>query len=232
MISDGGALFIILYIFSVPLAIAGGVLLFLSFFGKKRTLGKVLRRTGIVLLIPFLLLQWLMISDDLRHWRTLTPMQRAIEKNRYNKVQQLITAGHNVNEERLNYLPLTPLNCAIVKGNLRMVRLLVENGADVNFKASINQTLEIPLSRAIFGGDTAIVNYLLARGADVSSDDGSAYPIQYAIRSFAPNKIAIIEALIKYGADVNVKNGAPLQEALRQDDNYELVRFLLEHGAK
>jgi len=194
---------------------------------KKYKIGKIFLGIGIIFLMPALYFGIYLIQQEIDRWKALSPMQKAIGINRYNKVKRLIEEGYNINEYNTYSFSSTALMYAVEKGNIRIVRLLVENGADVNHKPHDRPSM-CPLDRAIWRGDTAIVNYLLAKGADVSGD--SFYPVEFAIRRYKPNNKEIVEALIKYGADFRSNNDLPLGEAINYY-YYDIVRCLLENGA-
>ena len=58
----------------------------------------------------------------------------------------------------------------------------------------------------------------------------SVYPIEYTTVNLSTSK-EVVEALLKHGADANCNQGIPLKAAVSKN-NYEVVRCLLEHGAK
>ena len=207
----------------------GLFILFIAMLFYKYKTGKILLGVGFVFLIPILLFAMMMIQQRIEIWYDLSPMQKAIASNRYNKVKRLIKDGYDVNEDNINSYPPTPLTYAVDKGRIRIVKLLTENGADINLSPRGRGN---PLVIAIDRGDTAIVNYLLAQGADVSTKENFD-PIVCAIRSFKPNSKNVIESLIKYGADINANNGAALREAISPHDHTnEIACYLLEQGAE
>jgi len=222
----GDIILAILYFNIVFLVIGIGAVIVSFIIGIKRIAGKLFLVAGIICCIPYLYLLKQDIQSNIDKWNNLSPLFRAIEKKKYDKVKQLISEGCDINEDNIYINPPTPLTYAIDKGNIRIVKLLVENGANVNFISSINPTLNLPLSQAIFKGDTAIVNYLLQHGADVSAKK-DFFPIEFAINC---NNKDVVESLIKYGADVNTNQGKPLYAAV-SDYKYEITKCLLEHGA-
>ena len=221
----GGYEILLYYYIAWILAGIGLSLLFNSLFFIKKKSGKVVLGIGLILLVPIGCFKVYEIRSDIERWNRLGPFFQAIDKNKYNKVKQLIEEGQDVNKDRISY-PATPLTYAINKGEIRIVQLLVENGADVNYETYNHWPT--PLEEAIDKGDIAIVNYLLEHGANVSSK-GDRTSIVFAIKSFSANK-EIVEALLKHGADINGNDGEPLKGAV-SENNYEIARCLLEHGA-
>ena len=218
-------------IFLIFCATVGITLLILSFgIGIKRIWGKVVFILGLICFLPHVLLFIHNIQIDIENWNDLGPFFQAIDKGKYDKIKQLIEEGQDVNEENISAYPPTPLLYAIDKKDIHSVRILVENGADVNFKPSRNGSR--PLDCAIARGDTAVLNYLLDHGADISLRDeaDSIYSIEYATVNLSASK-EVVEALLKHGADANCNQGIPLKVAVSKN-NYEVVRCLLEHGAK
>ncbi|MDR2915987.1 MAG: ankyrin repeat domain-containing protein [Tannerella sp.] len=166
--------------------------------------------------------------DKIERYNALCPLFQAIEKHKYNKLENLI-GEYDINREWPPHSN-TALLYAIEKNDLHSVQILVENGADVN----LDGIRGLPLNQAIFKGNTAIMTYLLENGADVSRSSGMLYamsPIQYATQTMAG--IDVFEVLLKFGADINAsseKNDTPLQIVILSG-NYILARFLLENGA-
>ena len=218
------------YYFAFPVFIIGIIIILLSLLIKKKSDKIFFGIAGLICLIPFIHVMINNIQIDIENRNDLGPFFQAIDKGKYDKIKQLIEEGQDVNEENISAYPPTPLLYAIDKKNIRTVRLLVENGANVNFKPSRNGSR--PLDCAIARGDTAVLNYLLERGADVSLRDGadSIYSIEYATVNLSASK-EVVEALLKHGADADCNQGAPLKGAVSKN-NYEVVRCLLEHGAK
>ena len=210
----------------------GVILSLISIFAIKlrRIAGKIVFAIGILFCLPFGYLVKEQIHGEIDDWNQLGPLLQAINKNKHDKVSKLIQAGYDVNKEGDSY-PSTPLTYAIRNGNFQIIQLLVENGANTNTEPI--QGLS-PLNEAILRGDVLIVNYLLEHGAEVSpkgNPRNALQPIEYATRLSRCKEI--IEALLKYGADVNSAvsgTGTPLYGAIAHK-NYEVVRCLLEHGA-
>jgi len=220
--------FLLYFYGAIILGIAGVVFFITSLFLIKEKFGKILLGISIILLIPISFFLFSFLQENIDYWNTLSPMQKAIARNKCDKVKKIIEEGYNLNEENDYISPPTPLTYAIDKGNIKIIKLLVESGADINFVTNNNPQLNFPLGCAIFTGDTAIVNYLLEKGADVSTKVYS-YPVEIAIRSYKPNSLEVIKSLVKYGADINTNNGTPLSEAMSPyNHDYDIAYYLLE----
>jgi ankyrin repeat protein len=86
---------------------------------------------------------------------------------------------------------------------MEIVRLILE--ADINVINSTNKLNYSSLHKAVEGGFTLIVDYLLSNHAYVNiftSDEKATAPIHIACSN---GFIDIVELLVKYGSDINVK---------------------------
>lgn len=99
----------------------------------------------------------------------IPPISRAVQKRNRGIVQDLITAGANVNEpssSRVKNPYNTPLMIAAWQGSLDLVQLLVENGACINQQDRGNGFTA--LIKATFKNHAEIVRYLLDMSADTT----------------------------------------------------------------
>lgn len=124
---------------------------------------------------------------------------------------------------------MMPLAYAIGVGNVECIRLLVEYGAKV--KGKIHELFGTIMeclaeNEDIHGatiGNINIFEYFIARGAEMISLCGI-------------KNISAIDVLFKHGADINQRScdfymsGTILHDAV-DDENYELVEYLLKMGA-
>uniref|UniRef100_A0A0G4HP08 Uncharacterized protein n=1 Tax=Chromera velia CCMP2878 TaxID=1169474 RepID=A0A0G4HP08_9ALVE len=141
-----------------------------------------------------------------------TSLHLASKRGDKGMVEQLLTQGADVNAKTND--GLTALQVALVGGRLNIVKCLVEAGADVNVE-------ETELKRTalhIFSehGDWDMVKLLLRKGAAVDATDRHGQtPLHRAVLN---GQQSILELLLEYGADVNVKdvnaNGSPGMTAL------------------
>lgn len=99
----------------------------------------------------------------------IPPISLAVQKRNKGAIQDLITAGANVNEPSSNKVrnPYnTPLMIAAWQGSLDIVKLLVENGACINQQDRGNGFTA--LIKATFRNHADVVRYLLEAGADTT----------------------------------------------------------------
>lgn len=131
----------------------------------------------------------------------------------------------------------TPLLWACECGNRETVVLLIAAGADIEAALPSGTT---PLLAAVRRGDLDSIRLLLEAGADPDGvNKGIGVPVIKAIEPVSPedkrDKVAIIELLLKFGADINlscVETGdTALHQAVCARDK-SLVIWLLEHGAR
>lgn len=110
-----------------------------------------------------------------------------------------------------------------------VVEMLIDNGANVNVNVNDGQTpLMIYLSSSYC--DLDVLRILLANEANANArDNWGASPMLWAANK---GLLQAAQLLLKYGAEVEVKNGrVPLIEAAA-NGHRELVEFLLQNGAK
>ncbi len=90
------------------------------------------------------------------------------------------------------------------------------------------------LDQAAYNGDKQTVSALLAMGAPPDSDDPEySTPLMSAIGSRSPQRLEIVELLVRYGADVNTRSNdgdSALHRAVGVGSP-EIVQFLLKNGA-
>ncbi len=92
-----------------------------------------------------------------------------------------------------------------------------------------------PLHLAAFFSRGTAARLLLDRGADiaaVSKNDMKVQPLHSAV---AANSMAIVAALLVAGADPNARQEGgftPLMAAEQQEEEGDMVRLLLDHGAE
>lgn len=118
----------------------------------------------------------------------------------------------------------TALTAAVQMGRLDMAEYLLERGADINASDVTGAT---PLYHAVTGSHTKLVDFLLQHKADPDIAGPTGFPIQVAARQ---GHQAILELLIKYDADVNLKGHSPLYEAATLGHN-GITRLLIDAKA-
>ncbi|ELS01711.1 ankyrin repeat-containing protein [Xenococcus sp. PCC 7305] len=152
----------------------------------------------------------------------------ACYREAYDIAEILIANGANINA--LDNSGETPLHKASVKGHLDIFKLLIKNEANVNAVNINNQT---PLFEASRCHQFLVVDLLLSHNATVNITDNQGWtPLLRAFQKSGGDRT--VKALVLRGANVNVKNfneESPLHLAVAQN-NIDIVRLLLDHGAK
>ncbi|KDQ16247.1 hypothetical protein BOTBODRAFT_107336 [Botryobasidium botryosum FD-172 SS1] len=87
------------------------------------------------------------------------------------------------------------------EGDIDVIEALVSIGADVNITGAANVT---PLHRAALLGFTSAAQTLLSLGAEPNARDKDGNtPLHYAVKSFKPDVVSVITALLGGGSDIN-----------------------------
>ena len=104
------------------------------------------------------------------------------------------------------------------------VKLLLDHGVDIN----IEESGYTPLHKAVARRNFDVMKWLIEWGADINAEDAAGETVlDMAVRN--KYNIDIIEFLCSKGAMVGERSDI-LHHAVRQE-NIELVKFLLAHGA-
>lgn len=148
-------------------------------------------------------------------------------ENSRNIILKLIEKGANKNIQDEN--GETPLFYAANYNCPENLKQLMECGADPLIS---NHRLNTPIHVACSGNHIDCVRILITYGVDVNLPNGNNYtPLFMAV--YAEADIELLELLLDNDADINAGNrsGTPLMAAL-SCENLELVKFLIEKGAK
>jgi uncharacterized protein len=191
-----------------------------------------------------------------------TPFMFAVRKGDMGAVKAFLAAGADVNEKRVDRA--TPLLVAILNGHEDLVDLLLEKGADPNAEGG-STDLSVQGSKARPITITLQTPSYRDQLRDVGTEGGNGAnnswgrPLQAAVHvanwhisdefiAVNIDRMRVIKALLKYGADVNARNSdmeprwsgaryrrrqvglTPFLAAARQAD-IEVMRLLVEHGA-
>lgn len=163
-----------------------------------------------------------------------TPLMRAAEAGRLKKVRSLIASGVNVNA-KLGHGG-TALMFAANEGHLEIVKALLAAGANPNsFGATFHYGGFVAWMSALNPCNKnwlEIFDAMLAAGVELNPTmDVYFSPLGYAISKQQDS--AMVEALVKRGANVNMKDlegETPLMFAVRFSSN-EVVKTLIDAGA-
>jgi ankyrin repeat protein len=141
-----------------------------------------------------------------------TALMRAVEKRRYDIVEELLRAGaqvdiygHRIYGDGLSgYSDLTELQLAASIGEYYITELLLDAGADVN-KPAFGNYGSTALQGAAKGGHRKLLQLLLATGANpnVSSSPRVKFPRSALLEAVENGRIGLVEDLLGAGADVN-----------------------------
>jgi len=156
-----------------------------------------------------------------------TPLHRAVQQDRLDDVQALLTAGANVNAK--NRYGVTPLLVAATNGNAPIAQALLKAGADVRVIVPETGSILMAASRT---GNPEVIRLLLGAGADVNFAE--PHSGQTALMwAAAEGHSEAVKALLTGGAKVNAQaqdTKMALFFAVRKGD-IESVKALLAAGA-
>lgn len=142
-------------------------------------------------------------------------------------IKVLIEAGTDVgfyDENKENALDL-----ASHWGNHQVIEALCDSGIDMDRKDKENEFT--PLNTAAFFGFFKCADIMLKHAAstEVYSIDRFT-PLRYAT---SKNKVELCRLLLEHGADPNtIEGGEPLLGDCAADGYFEIVKLLVENGAK
>ncbi|KAI3454037.1 hypothetical protein Pfo_010700 [Paulownia fortunei] len=139
-------------------------------------------------------------------------------------LQHLLRRG--LDPDELDSNGRTALHLAASKGSLECVLLLLDYGADPNKRDSEGN---VPLWDALLGKHESVIKVLVDNGATLSSGDVG----QFACFAAEQNNIDLLKEIIKFGGDVTLLNslGTTALHTAISEENFEIVKFLVKHGA-
>lgn len=160
-----------------------------------------------------------------------------------NIINLLLKHGANVNQKD-NYGSTALMFAAAAPSkdsDEKVLKILLENGSNIDDANNSGVTaLLSTIMNAHYGNMQDKMEFLLNNGANInliSFDKESGYgwtPLVLAIRFLGKKTTEeIIELLLKYGADVNIKsssNKSPLYFAAKKE-NKKIVKLILDYGA-
>ncbi len=170
-----------------------------------------------------LLVKYGIQKDFQTHYKE-TPLHIAAQNGCLTIVKELIKGGNYL--EATSFYNATPLFYACNAQQKEIVHILLAAGAQVNSKNTHNIT---PLIKSAFLGNSAITKMLLDYNADTNLTDNDIYntALHEAARS---NQQAIIELLLTYGANTQLKNknGKVAQDITNNPSIKELLKIETE----
>lgn len=123
----------------------------------------------------------------------------------------------------------TPLHIGVESGSVAVVRLLLQNGADIT---ACDRSGSMPIHVAIEKDHPEIVTVLLKMGAKIESEKkgNRTRPLTLAA---AQGNSAMVDLLIKMGADINVRGGSAgnALQAAASNGHEAVARLLMRRGA-
>jgi ankyrin repeat protein len=156
-----------------------------------------------------------------------TALHKAVQQDRLDTVNALISAGANVNAK--NRYGSTPLVLAATTGSVAVTDALLKAGADVRVRVPEMGSVLIAAART---GNPEVIKLLLAAGADVNFPE--PYSGQTALMwAAAEGHSNAVKALLVGGAKVDAKahdQKTALFFAVRKGD-LDSVRTLIDAGA-
>jgi ankyrin repeat protein len=182
---------------------------------------------------------------------TMRTILQALKQNEFNEAEQLITNGHQINEQ--DETGLSSLHVATLKGNIAIVHRLLEAGCNPNARTTTDDVFneddlsivkpdaivaslrglgnKTPLHIAAKDSLFEIGQLLIAYGADIHSlDAGLCTPLHW---SATKGDQKFVQLLLENHANPNARDLAwstPLHEATRKNHQH-IVKLLMKYHA-
>lgn len=148
-----------------------------------------------------------------------------------------------INGDKVEQKNITPLLYAAFECDFNMLKVLVENGADMNARSSAGLTalmlavMKSNVQSAEQEHTVEIIDFLIEKGADINAKSYNVYTLidrTALMIATAAGNIDAVTALIKNGADLNIKSEADGVTALssaRIKGYKGIENLLLKNGA-
>ncbi|KAI5072260.1 hypothetical protein GOP47_0012946 [Adiantum capillus-veneris] len=139
-------------------------------------------------------------------------------------LEQFLKRGRDPNAT--DFSGRTPLHITAANGFVDCVQTLLLYGADSNIQ---DDDGSVPLWEAIQGRHKAVAELLWKQGARLTSEKEG----DFMCRAVETGGLDILEDLLKYGTDINVRNsdGATALHVAVAVGNLEVASFLIDRGA-
>ena len=167
-----------------------------------------------------------------------TPLHLAVHHGHIGMVEKLLKHGADIHVISKN-IGNTPLHVAAYKGNLSIVKLLLDHGAD---KSRRNHKGQKPINFAMQDTDDSFeiarllhvktppkaVSEAINPEALNAQDDVGMTALHLAVQN---NNLAMVEKLLKAGANPNTETGFCQDTPLHYANLKEMHNLLIKHGA-
>lgn len=148
-----------------------------------------------------------------------SPLNIAAQRNNYDIAQLLVEHGADVNIRDCQCRNITPISNAVANNNYEITRLLVENGADVNRDL-------LTFEQAIINDNIRIVGLLIDHCTEIPS-----FILPLAAENGLKNMVQFL--IYERRMDIDSRDSLGDTALIKACDhcNYEIVVYLVEHGA-
>ena len=149
-------------------------------------------------------------KPNIQDSRSRTPLIVAAFRRQHEAAQALLQHGANPNAHDTD--GYDALAIAVVNNDLDMVKIMIEGGADVRAKTGFDNGSALISAAQL--GQVEIVQALIAAKADIDHANArgwTALTTAVALGSGDKEHLAIVEALVKAGADGDIKDRAGMK---------------------
>ena len=155
-----------------------------------------------------------------------TPLHLSVAFNNKEITEMLLDNGAEMEEK--DDSSSTPFQIALINERRDMAKLLISKGAKVHFKVKALEGQMSPLNVTLLHGWKDIAELLLLNGVNPNeSDYYSNSPLHNAVKI---EDMEFIELLVKYGADLSIKNdrNQTVLDLAKEKGSNQIFDFLLK----